>query len=340
MMCARTKYGHVRTKKEQSTVAKRSLIRAYKRAQQVGYAWYRGKLCSALDFERMGCSGHHSPPSQPPSDALYWEWQQCNRKHVNKSRLNIWQWNSGSLASNTLDEAKAWLSMHCVDIGIIVETRLTFDSQWSDADWSIVHSGVGTNKGKGIMILISKRLGTLTNMRWQFHDSGRLVHARLQMSPRPLDIVACYQHTFQATKVCLQARDKWWTKLDQVLGSIPNRNCLILVGDFNSSLPFSPGITGSSSFTWNGQACVGTTHPDHAKFLNILRGHALVTLNTWTPSLGPTYVHHDQASRIDYICVRQMFADHAAKDVRYLWHSPFINQTQVGHVPILSSIAR
>ena len=53
MMCARTKYGHVRTKKEQSTVAKRSLIRAYKRAQQVGYAWYRGKLCSALDFERM-----------------------------------------------------------------------------------------------------------------------------------------------------------------------------------------------------------------------------------------------------------------------------------------------
>ena len=340
MMCARTQHGHVRTRKKPSTVVKRSLNRAYKRAQQIGYAWYRGQLCSALDFERMGCSGHHSPPPTLPSDALFKEWQQCNRKHVNKSRLNIWQWNSGGLASNTLDEVKAWLSMNCVDIGIIVETRLTFDSQWSDADWNIVHSGEGTHKGKGIMILISRRLGNLTNMRWQFHESGRLVHARLQMNPRPIDIVACYQHTFNATKACLQARDKWWTKLDQVLGGIPNRNCLILVGDFNSSLPFSHGITGSSSFTWNGQDCRGTTHPDQAQFLNILRGHALVTLNTWTPSLGPTYVHHEQASRIDYICVRQMFADHAARDVRYLWHSPFINQTQVGHVPILSNIAR
>ena len=253
-MCERTHQRHVRPKKEQSIVAKRSIFRAYKRALQVGYAWYRGKLYSAMDFERMGCSGHHSPQSTTPSDALYWEWQQCNRKHVNKSRLNIWQWNSGGLASNTLDEVKAWLSLQCVDIGIIVETRLTFDSQWSDADWNIVHSGEGPHKGKGILILISRRLGSLSNMRWQFHESGRLVHARLQMNPRPIDIVACYQHTYNATKACLQARDKWWNKLDQVLGGIPNRNCLILAGDFNSSLPYSPGITGSSSFHWNGQA--------------------------------------------------------------------------------------
>lgn len=65
-----------------------------------------------------------------------------------------------------------------------------------------------------------------------------------------------------------------------------------------------------------------------------------MVLNSWSHQLGPTYVHGDQASRIDHICVRQMFADGEARRVKYLWDSPFLQQTDVGHTPILSTIAK
>ena len=76
---------------------------------------------------------------------------------------------------------------------------------------------------------------------------------------------------------------------------------------------------------------MGTFH----KFLQILRDNALTVLNSWSASAGPTYVHCEQVSRIDYICVRQFYADGEAKNVKYLWHSPFLNQTAVGHAASL-----
>ncbi|CAL1145049.1 unnamed protein product [Cladocopium goreaui] len=131
-----------------------------------------------------------------------------------------------------------------------------------------------------------------------------------------------------------------WTKIDNVLQGIPNRNGLILLGDFNSALQQTHGLIGHGTFHWKGKETTGRIHSDHGRFLNILRGHALVVLNSWDKTLGPTYVHGDQASRLDYACVRQPFADSLAKQVRYLWQSPFIQQTTHGHVPILCSIAR
>lgn len=339
-MCDRTQMGPETERTFHSKVAKRSLHRAHRRACLTGSAWYKGRHYSSQDFERMGCRPLPTPSCSDIPQHLRNDWHNCNRRHLRKGRLNIWQWNSGGLANATLDEVKAWLVMNCVDVGVILETRLTFDAQWTDQHWNILHSGEGAHRGKGIMILISKRLGNMAQLRWQFHDTGRLVHVRIPMNPRSMDLIACYQHTFQANRNCQSARDKWWTKLDQVLGGLPNRNSLVVLGDFNCSLSASPGVSGSSSFAWRNTQCTGTLHPDHARFLSILRGHSLITLNTWSSTLGPTYVHHDQASRIDFICVREMFADSDAKAVKYLWNSPFLNQTLVGHAPMLCSIAR
>ena len=339
-MCFGTPAGPETEWRATPKVAKRSLMRAHRRALQTGSAWYRGRHYDLADFERMGCKQQNSFASATLSPAVYQDWQQCNRRHMNKGRLNLWQWNSGGLASSTLDELKSWLVLNCIDIGVIVETRLTFDAQWSDQHWHILHSGEGSHRGKGIMLLISKKFCNLSQMRWQFHDTGRLVHVRIALSPRPLDILACYQHTFQPTRICHQNRERWWTKFDQVLNGLPNRNCLVVLGDFNCSLSSSSGVSGVSQFAWRGRSCSGPMHNDQSRFLSILRGNGLVTLNTWSSALGPTYIHGDQASRIDYVCVRPMYADHTARTVRYLWNSPFLNQTAYGHVPILSSITR
>ncbi|CAL1148105.1 unnamed protein product [Cladocopium goreaui] len=98
--------------------------------------------------------------------------------------------------------------------------------------------------------------------------------------------------------------------------------------------------TGTQVFAWHGQNITGPAHPDQFRFLQLLRQFSLVVLNSWSATLGPTYVHGQKASRIDHICVRQMYADGEARKVSYLWQSPFLEQTDVGHVPMMCTIAK
>ena len=195
-------------------------------------------------------------------------------------------------------------------------------------------------RGKGILVLISKRLCKASEIQYQHYDPGRLLHVRIQSKPRNLDLIACYQHTYQPNSHCLKLRATLWQQLETVLLHIPNRSNLVMVGDFNCHLTASAGVAGTSSFSWQGQLQTGLIHKDHARFIHLLRNYALVALNGWSSTLGPTYVHGDQASRLDFVFVRQMFADGEARRVKYLWQSPFLNQTQHCHVPILCTVAR
>lgn len=339
-MCGSTSARPDTATKGRNKVVKRSLQRAYRRSIHSGFAWYRGRQYSSAEFAAMGCRTQVDVTATPVNKHLQNDWSKCNSHHSSKKRLSIWQWNCGGISSSRLDEVKAWLVMNHIDLAVLLETRLSFDSTWTDAHWHILHSGEGENRGKGIMILVSKRLCSAGDIGWQIHDSGRLVHMRLNMGTRPLDIVTCYQHVFHPSKRCLALRERWWTQLEQLLMGIPNRNGLVLLGDFNCSVSASPCITGTSSFVWKTGLCRGPQHADQGRFLQILRRFALVVLNSWSHQLGPTYVHGEQASRIDHICVRQMFADGEARRVHYIWDSPFLQQTEVGHTPILSTIAK
>lgn len=321
----------------ENKVVKRSLNRAFRRAQCFGMAWYRGRCYTVRELQQMGCK---EPPVSHPIPDDWQDFQRCNQHHSPKRRLVTWQWNSGGLSNARLDEVKAWLVLHQVDVATIQETRWRFDGTWQDPHWHILHSGAGSHLGKGILILISKRVCSANNLKWQFYDSGRLVHVRLNTNTRPIDIISCYQHTFQHSAACATARERWWTLLDQVLHSLPHRNNLILLGDFNCSLTESTCAVGCSTFTWDHKQITGPRHKDQSRLLQILRHHDLIVLNAGTAALGPTFVNLGAASRIDYICVRRMFADAEARQTQYLWHSPFLAQPYSGHVPILCSVAR
>ena len=326
---------------QQNQVVKRSLLRAYKRALREGFSWYKGKHYGPEDFERMGCriraSQHLRATPQPVQPA---DWTHCNRHHAAKRRFTMLQWNSGGLSAARLDEVKAWLVMNQVDIAVIVETRWRFDSTWSDTHWNLIHSGEGESIGKGILVLVSKRLCNANDIQWTAYATGRLVHIRLMISPRPLDILACYQHSYHPTQQCLKQRERWWNQLADAIQGVPNRHGLFVLGDFNCHLQAASGVAGCSGFRWQGAISTGLIHSDHMHFAHILRNNALLALNAWSSALGPTYVHGDQASRLDFLCVRQAYSDGEARNVRYLWKAPFLNQTEHGHVPILSTIAR
>eukprot|EP00435_Cladocopium_sp_Y103_P007029 s1036_g2.t1 len=320
-----------------SKVKKRSLLRAYRRAQNQGYSWYRRQYLSVNDYEAMGCQLPTPAPVPSPSR----DWQLCSQHHSPKRRLIAWQWNCGGITAARLDEVCAWLFINKVDVAVLVETRWQFTATWSDKDWHFIHSGEGPGKCKGLLILISTTLCSHGAIQWQCHDSGRLLHARIMLSPRPLDVIACYQHVFQPNPDCQRLRDRWWTLLEHVLHGLPHRNSALVLGDFNfCGLTELAGSVGTSHFRWGDALIAGKVHPDHSRFQRILRMHSLVVLNSWSSALGPTYVHGQQASRLDWFCVRHHMADGQSRHVQYLWDSPFLLQTEYGHVPMLCTLAK
>ena len=231
-------------------VTKRSLKRAQKRAYQNGVAWYKGRLYQPEDFHFMPPLDPALVPPAEPTNAATAQLASCNRKHGSRRRITCMQWNVGGLSRHRLDEVKSWLSTQHVQVITLIETRWSYTGEWLDPDWIHIHSGLPGSKGTGILTLISRKLCSDRELRWQEVDVGRLVHVRIPTPGRPLDLICGYQHVDTRSASCLQKRDTWWNKLDQVLQCIPQRNLLLVMADFNCNVPECTSYSGSEWYRW------------------------------------------------------------------------------------------
>eukprot|EP00435_Cladocopium_sp_Y103_P001309 s3830_g1.t1 len=328
--CFGTNSGLENTRK----VVKRSLRRAHRRAAQFGMAWYRGRCYLASDFS----PSLQTVPASSPTPQQYKDLTTCNMAHSPRRRLKCMAWNCGGLAAPRLDELRVWAQAQQLDALVLLETRWTYSHEWSDATWHYLHTGEEGQKNKGILLMISRKLCAPHQIKWNDCIPGRLLHVCLQTSSRHTDLVCCYQYTCDRTRVCMQNREKFWSGLDSVLRALPHRNSLVLLGDFNCSLPPMTSFAGSHLFKWKDSLTAGTQHADAGRFASLVRHYGLVALNSWNATLGPTYIHNDAVSRIDYIFTRKHTADGLARQIGYLWNSPFMPLSPAGHVPLLCSL--
>ena len=151
-------------------VTKRSLKRAQKRAYQHGVAWYKGRLYRPEDFHFMPPLDPDLEPLAEPTSAAKAQLASCNRIHGNRRRITCMQWHVGGLSRHRLDELKHWLSTQHVQVITLIETRWTYTGEWLDPEWSHIHSGHPASRGNGILTLISRRLCSDRDIRWQ--ESG------------------------------------------------------------------------------------------------------------------------------------------------------------------------
>ena len=321
---------------QSSQVVKRSLRRAQRRADIFGMTWYKGQTLTPSSFLQMGMKPIEWVPEPCSQKAV----SKYHEQHIPRKRLTFFHWNGGGLASHTLDELKAWLEIQHIGICIISETRWGFQNQWSDNGWSHVHSGDPTCRGAGILILVSHSICKPDDIRWQELVPGRLLHVRLMKSNRNVDILGCYQHTWSRDATVLQRRLQWWSSLDSALHKLPQRNVLMLIGDFNCGLPACQSHCGTTEYRWEGKLTRGTQHSDHAHFQTILRTHGLLAANTWDATAGPTFVNPRFTSRIDFACLRKSQSDGRSKQVRYIWNAPFMPDTPHGHAGLVCHVAQ
>eukprot|EP00438_Fugacium_kawagutii_P022872 Skav226468 [mRNA] locus=scaffold1781:166697:172057:+ [translate_table: standard] len=187
-----------------------------------------------------------------------------------------------------------------------------------------------------MLILISKKW-TRQAIQENVIEAGRLVHVRLLNHRRNIDTLHCYQYANRRDDTRVKDRAGWFHKLTQVLRSLPNRNGLVLLGDFNCATDHCPGLIGTSEFAHDHGCSIGAQHADKDRFMQIIREFQLVGLNTWSTSQA-TYRHGDHHSRIDYIFTKLAHADAAAKHVLHPIDAPFIRSPSSTHIPLITSV--
>ena len=320
----------------QRPIVKRSIQRAYARSLDQGIAWYRGRCYTPADFPKQ-LQLTYKPKikvSQPSQHCII----HCNQKHQDARRFRILNWNASGLSVHKLDAIKVWLLHQQIEAAFITETRWTFESTWMDDNFHYVHTGNPDERGAGILCILARSFCNSNRLRWRTVQPGRLLHLQAQMDKRCIDLVGCYQYTTAATRARTIARAQFWEQLDQFLHGLVLRNILVLAGDFNCDLLHAASHSGPAHFSWRNSQTSGAKHSDNGRFTSLLREHGLSALNTWHPGLGPTFIHADACSRIDFIITRKHVADGVSKAVTYAWDAPFTGDS--GHVPMMAQIRK
>jgi hypothetical protein len=136
-------------------VQKRSYKRAYRRSLRNGSAWYRGRC---LLLEQFPSCLDNMPRPAAPRDRQ----QKCKAPHfAPRHRLQVGHINVGGLAKERLQEIQLWAVDNELDIMILSETRWSFNSEWENPTWYLIHTGTPKDRSDGLLFLIRKHFATL-----------------------------------------------------------------------------------------------------------------------------------------------------------------------------------
>ena len=326
-------YGSRQHSLPSSAVQKRSYRRACKHAVLYGTTQYKGRTFGPQDFpsslvQRITAEFDVQPKLKP-------QFLHAATRHP---RFTAFHWNPGGMAQSTFQEFKEWTKTHPADAFVLTETRWGFNSCWSDENWSYIHSAAAESRSGGILIMIARKFCSSEHIGYDDRVPGRLLHIRMHFDKRAIDLVAVYQHTDHKTTASNEARVQLWKSLDTCLYQMPQRNNLLLAGDFNCTTAASPPWTGTAAFKWKGRKCQSRPHADQHHLMQLLRQHGLISLTAWDESTGPTYVHCDTASRIDHFFTRISSCDGQSKQVKFFPHADIIPNNLSHHIPIQCSL--
>ena len=327
-------YGSKPVPPKYKPVQKRAYKCACRRALVHGFTWYRGRCPNVTDFPTYLVDLCRVDKTANADQCL----SRPNHYHAPGNRLCVLQWNASGMSLLKQDDIIAWLLQQTVDIVVLVETRWRFTNTWKVGRWALIHGGDPDSRGSGVMVMVNAKRFNSNDIGWTDVVAGHILHVRIHQSARPIDILACYQHVDDGPKKRWNARQQFWTELDTILRQLPNRNLLLVAGDFNCGVVPLRGQVGTETFRWNGVLHAGQGHKDTGQFMNILKDHGLVSLNSWDSNLGPTYIHGQHATRIDHVLTRFSHADGYAKRVQMLPDAEFVAPQLAGHIPMLCSL--
>ena len=223
---------------------------------------------------------------------------------------------------------------------VLTETRWQFSSEWSNQKWNLVHSGSSDDRSDGILILLRRHICPSECIGITEHLVGRLIQIRIHFQARSFDLFCCYQYVDNRSLTTKQQRSLFWSTLQQGLDIVPNRNSLLIAGDFNCSLQQDGHHVGTTHFKWCNAKQTGRQHSDAKIFHELLHRFDLTVLNSWNAAAPPTFCNGYLASRIDFFITRHADSDLFSKQVAYHPDAEYLPLSGAMHIPILCTIRK
>ena len=311
-----------------SRARKRSFIRAVRRADSQGQAWYKGRwfTLNALKEQYQG----------QQKDKFF---QRPPKVHSSK-RLRVLSMNVGGLSTDAYDELLHKLnSMAKTDrphIVLVQETHWAMSMDYQTPGWLCVHSAHEEQpRAAGLLILISDALIGMHDIRIDSPQAGRIQHIRMFLAECTVDIVHVYQkvHIAGSSGPAMKERAQVWEKLNLVLKRIPQRNICVVAGDFNTPMEPIGNQTGPKIPTYN-----QNVPTDQESLTNIVLEHNLVHLNSWVRKATATFVAPKSQTLIDHIWTPKALADAQARKAHPVDLQLFAWRLGGRHIPVQASI--
>ena len=153
------------------------------------------------------------------------------------------------------------------------------------------------------MIMVHSSLCQAKDIRFNEVLPGRLLHVRVPGASFSMDVIAFYQYVWRSKQTLTQNQEQRKSALDSLsktVSSLPQRNTLIVAGDFNMSVKTDRKDVGPCTI---GVSKLGQRG---AKDLHrLLEQQRLVAANTWSVRKPATHVQGNSISQIDFVLLRQ-----------------------------------
>ena len=322
---------------------KRCWLRAVRRAMTYGKVCYHGFWLrknqisledqhQAMKLRPLTCSRQRRPTGTDPT-------KKVSGKPVSSTQvLKYFSWNCGGLPTAKYDEVMLWADQNQFTMVALQETRRKHSCCWTSGNFHVIQSGDSVPHGSsyaGILLAVHKTV----QLSFKEVIPGRLLHARLDGLKRapPHNVLVVYNRplpvggTARAFAEALEVRAQLWQALDQTLSSIPARQSVLILGDFNCHLSrLSPHIpSGDPSHA---------TSFDMEELQELLVRNSLCLLNMDARQHAvtfPTGIRAGVGTRIDYVLSRLEMRC-CASSVRPSWTSPFQHASAAGWHAVLA----
>ena len=185
------------------------------------------------------------------------------------------------------------------------------------------------------LFLVHKRMGRAEMLSARTLIQGRIQHVRIHQGVNSTDIINVYQHVWRSQEdreSNLKCRASVWTQLRQVTAHIPQRNTLLIGGDFNCTVRRLRRHVGSAL------SPVREAANDQEDFLSYLQDYGLSILNTWNARPAHTCHTGDARTQIDFLITRVQHADAVAKQSAPWQAAPVGRWKANHHVPVWGSV--